>query len=325
MRPAWAGLLACATLAALPSAARGHEIDSASLSLTEVEAGRFAVRWHASSRTLQDDLGSAVVFPRPCRLAGAELDCGSAGLVGMIAFPWIGGSLTRVVVDVQWRDGARLLRVVTPSSGSLRVYGIPRSGWRALAPVVADYTRLGVEHILTGFDHLLFVVALVLLVGRGAKLLATVTAFTVAHSVSLAATVLGLIRVPSAPVEASIALSIVLVCAECLRRRGDARDSLAQRAPWVVAFAFGLLHGLGFASALLDLGVPEAHVPAALLCFNIGVELGQLAVIAVVIGVEKIAARLRVGRPWMRPGLVYAMGSIAAFWSLDRIAAVFRP
>jgi hypothetical protein len=310
-------------VAVAPGAARSHEIDSASLSLTEIDAGRFLVRWHASSRTLQDDLGSAVVFPRGCRLEADHLDCGSTGLVGAIAFPWIEGTVTRVVVDVQWRDGTRLLRVVTPSAGSLRVYGMARSGWRGLAPVVADYTRLGVEHILTGFDHLLFVVALVLLVRRGARLLATVTAFTAAHSVSLAATVFGLVQVPPAPVEASIALSIVLVCAECLRR-GDGRGSLAQRAPWVIAFVFGLLHGLGFASALLELGVPEQHVPAALLSFNVGVELGQLGVIALVVGVEKMGARLRVARPWMRPGLVYAMGSVAAFWSLERIAAVFR-
>jgi hypothetical protein len=136
-------------------------------------------------------------------------------------------------------------------------------------------------------------------------------------------TVLGLVRVPSPPVEASIALSIVLVCAECLRTA----DSLARRAPWAVAFAFGLLHGLGFASALLDVGVPEQHVPAALLCFNVGVEIGQLAVIAAVIvavlGARRLVARLAIERPWWRRGLIYAMGSVAAFWSLERIAAVF--
>jgi hydrogenase/urease accessory protein HupE len=197
------------------------------------------------------------------------------------------------------------------------------SGWRALQPVVVDYTELGIEHILTGFDHLLFVVALVFLVrGRG-QLLATITAFTVAHSLSLAATVLGLVHVPSPPVEASIALSIVLVCAECLRGDHLEHASLTRRAPWAVAFAFGLLHGLGFASALLELGVPEQHLPAALFCFNVGVELGQLAVVAVVIGLRRLATRLRINRDWMRSVLVYAMGSLAAYWSIDRIGAVF--
>ena len=171
MRRAPACLLACAIFAAA-AAARGHELDSASLSLTEVDAGRFLVRWHASSQTLQDDLQTAVVFPAPCRLQADRLDCGSAGLVGTIAFPW----LTRVVVDVAWRDGSRLLRVVSASSPTLHVYGLAASGWRALRPIVADYTKLGVEHIWTGFDHLLFVVALALLVRRGRKLLATITA-----------------------------------------------------------------------------------------------------------------------------------------------------
>jgi hydrogenase/urease accessory protein HupE len=313
-----APLLACALLL-VSGSARGHELESASLSLTELESGRYLVGWHASSPSLQEDLGAAAAFPRPCRLQGAYLECGRSGLVGSIAFPWIGGTSTRVVVDVQWRDGMRLSRVVTASSPALRVYGVHASGLRALEPIAVDYIRLGVEHILTGFDHLLFVVGLALLVRRGAPLVTTITAFTIAHSLSLAVTVLGLVRVPSPPVEASIALSIVLVCAECLRPA----DSLAMRAPWAVAFVFGLLHGLGFASALLELGVPEQHIPAALLFFNVGVELGQLGVIAVVMGLRLLVKRLRLQRYWMRRGLIYAIGSMAAFWSLDRIGAVF--
>ena len=245
---AWLSLALGAALALVSGPARAHELDSASLSLKELDAGSFAVRWHASSRTLNDDLGAAITFPTPCRLTGARLVCGPAGLVGEIGFPWLEGTLTRVVVDVAWRNGTRLLRVASPGSPRVRVYGIPATGLRALVPIVVDYTGLGVEHILTGLDHLLFVVALTLLVRRGRQLLATITAFTLAHSVSLALTVLGFVRVPSPPVEASIALSIVLVCGECLRPA----DSLTRRAPWAVAFAFGLLHGLGFASALLD-------------------------------------------------------------------------
>jgi len=314
-----AALLPVVLLAA-SGVARSHELDSASLSLKEIESGRFLVGWRASSRTLQEDLGTAVVFPRPCRLQGLQLACGASGLVGSIEFPWIEGTLTRVVVDVEWRDGTRLLRVVAPSAPRLLVYGVPASGWRALEPIAVDYTKLGIEHILTGFDHLLFVVALALLVRRGGQLLATITAFTVAHSLSLALTVLGFLHVPSPPVEASIALSIVLVCAECLR---PAR-SLTKRAPWAVALAFGLLHGLGFASALLELGVPEQHVPSALLCFNVGVELGQLGIIALVTFVRRLVSRLGVEQDGPRRALVYAMGSVAAYWSIDRIAAVLR-
>jgi hydrogenase/urease accessory protein HupE len=187
--------------------------------------------------------------------------------------------------------------------------------------VIADYVRLGVEHILTGYDHLLFVVALTLLVRKRRALLATITAFTLAHSLSLASTVLGLVSIPAAPVEATIALSIVLVCAECVRR--EQPDSLTRRAPWVVAFAFGLLHGLGFASALLEIGLPEQHLPSALFCFNLGVELGQLAVIGVVMALRGLAAHFKVRQTWPGRALVYGMGGLAAFWSLDRIIAVF--
>jgi hydrogenase/urease accessory protein HupE len=301
--------------------AGAHEIESASLSLTEVASNRFRVRWQATSPSLQRELGAAVRFPAPCRLSGEHLECDASGLVGTLEFPWLEGTLTRVLVDVEWRDGGRLSRVLTASSPPLNVYGVPSDGLRSLAPIAVDYTWLGVEHILGGFDHLLFVLALTLLVRRGRELVATVTAFTLAHSVTLVGTVLGVLRVPVAPVEAVIALSVVLVCAECLRPG----NSLAQRWPWLVAFAFGLLHGMGFASALLELGVPERHVPAALVCFNLGVELGQLGVILLAVVLQRLASRARVQPPWFRPALVHAMGGIAAFWSIDRIAALVQP
>jgi hydrogenase/urease accessory protein HupE len=318
--PALAWLL-CAALALIARTSGAHEIESASLSLREVAADRFLLRWQATSQTLQGDVASAVVFPGPCRREGAELRCAPPGLVGTLEFPWLEGTRARVLVDVEWQDGRRLSRVLTASNPSVNVYGMRAAGLSSLAPVARDYTWLGVEHILFGFDHLLFVVALAILVRSRRQLVATITAFTLAHSLSLAATVLGFVHVPAPPVEAAIALSIVLVCAECLQPR----DALARAAPWAVAFAFGLLHGLGFASALLELGVPEAHVPAALVCFNLGVELGQLAIIFVAIGLERLTQRLRLARPWQRPSLVYAMGGIAAFWSLDRIWALFAP
>lgn len=295
-----------------------HDFDSASLSLNEVASGRFRVRFQASSATLREELKAPAVFPSVCRYDGAYLDCGASGLVGTIEFPWLEGTLTRVLVQVDWQNGSRLLRVLSPSTPSLQVYGVPAGGLRNLTPIVRDYTWLGVEHIVTGFDHLLFVVALALLVRGGAPLVATVTAFTLAHSVSLAATVLGVVSLPPPPVEAVIALSIVLVCAECLRPA----DSLTRRAPWLVAFAFGLLHGLGFASALLEIGLPERHVPLALACFNVGVELGQLAAIAVVAIVRVLARRLRLEKAWLERGLIYAMGGVAAFWCVDRLGAV---
>ena len=311
-------LVALALLSGARSA-KAHSFDSASLSLTEVASGRFLLRWQASSATLRAELKTPAVFPSSCRIDGAYLDCGARGLVGTIEFPWLEGTLTRVVVQIDWQNGTRLSRVLTPSSPRLSVYGMPEGGGlRRLLPVVGDYTWLGVEHILTGFDHLLFVIALALLVRGRAQLFATITAFTLAHSVSLAATVLGIVSLPAAPVEASIALSIVLVCAECLRPG----DSLTRRAPWSVAFAFGLLHGLGFASALLEIGLPERHLPLALACFNVGVELGQLAAIAAFASVRALVRRSGLERPALSRGVIYAMGGMAAFWCIDRFGAV---
>jgi len=317
-----AALVALALVLLVPGAprrAQAHAVDSASLTLSEFEPGRFVVRFQAGSQALSRQLASPAVFPAPCRLAGDLLDCGPAGIAGTLEFPWLEGTLTHLLVDIEWRDGSRLLRVVTASTPALAVYGGSATGLRSLVPLVSDYAGLGIEHILTGFDHLFFVLALTLLVQRRGLLLATITAFTLAHSLTLAATALGLVELPSAPVEVLIAVSIVLVCAECLRPA----ESLTRRAPWLVAFAFGLLHGMGFASALLEIGLPEKHLPGALFSFNLGVELGQLAVIAVAFALRALVRRSSWQRAWMAPALVYAMGSIAAFWVFDRLWAVF--
>ena len=314
----WRALLVLALWGvALPAWA--HQIDAASLLLRETTPGVFRVTWQASSASLQQDLTSPAVFPRGCTFDGSFLDCGEQGLRGRIEFPWLEGTLTHVLVDIEWQKQPRLFRTVTANSPSLLVDSAATGGLGFVWSIAVDYVVLGVEHILTGFDHLLFVVALTLLVRQRRALVLTITAFTLAHSLSLAGTVLGLVHVPSPPVEASIALSIVLVCAECLRPAG----SLTQRAPWLVAFAFGLLHGLGFASALLELGLPERHVPLALLFFNVGVELGQLGVIAAVTGVGGLVAHAGLRRVWLRPSVIYAMGTLAACWSLERALAVF--
>jgi hydrogenase/urease accessory protein HupE len=319
---AHSGILALLLMGALvPSCpASAHEMDTFALTLREVADGRFLVTWHAGSPTLAERLSEPAVFPEPCRLQGSELVCGAAGLVGTIELPWLWASETRAMVQIEWLSGTRLLRVVDGRSPRLTVYGIPASaGLAFLRPIAADYTRLGVEHILAGFDHVLFVLALAILVRRRRQLVATVTAFTLAHSLTLACTVLGLINLPSPPVEAAIALSIVLVAAECLRPP----TSLAHRAPWLVAFAFGLLHGFGFASSLLAIGVPEKHVSAALLFFNVGVELGQLGVLAGV-GLLRLALRrFPVQHIHATRWLVYGIGGTAAFWSIERCMAVF--
>ncbi|HXJ23905.1 MAG TPA: HupE/UreJ family protein [Polyangia bacterium] len=308
-------------LAVLLLAARadGHSIDAATLTLTEVEDGTFSIQWQTLAGTLRQ-LRQPASYPKSCRQQGALLHCGPLGLVGTIDFPWLAGGESRVMVLIDWRSGSRLLRIVDGRSPSLTVYGIPASaGLRFLRPIAADYTRLGIEHILTGFDHLMFVLAITILVRSRRDLLLAITAFTIAHSLTLAATVLGWLQLPSAAVETTIALSIVLACAECLRPA----DSLAHRAPWLVTFAFGLLHGMGFASALLETGLPEQHVPTALLFFNVGVELGQLAAIAVFLAVGRLVSRIDRRPAWSMRAFVYAMGTTAAYWSLERGLAMF--
>lgn len=187
--------------------------------------------------------------------------------------------------------------------------------------VAATYFKLGVEHIIFGFDHLLFVVALVVLLRGAWRVAATVTAFTVAHSITLIATSLGMVTLPRAPVESAIALSIIFLALEIVRiSPGEVR--LSERFPWIVAFVFGLLHGFGFAGALAEIGMPEGEVPVALLTFNLGVEAGQLAIVAaasLVIGaIRHLAASA------LRPAQLvaaYAIGGIASFWFIERTLA----
>ncbi len=185
--------------------------------------------------------------------------------------------------------------------------------------VARTYLVIGVEHILAGFDHLLFVIALVLLLQSGWTVIKAATAFTVAHSLTLAGTTLGLFGLEQAPIEALIALSIVFLTVEIAKQDGVTKR-LTERIPWVVAFLFGLLHGFGFAGALREIGLPDGEVPMALLTFNLGVELGQLLVIALTLAL--LASLRRFAQPAMRPVTMtatYLIGGIASFWLIERI------
>jgi hydrogenase/urease accessory protein HupE len=190
----------------------------------------------------------------------------------------------------------------------------------ALAVMGAYFTH-GVEHILFGFDHLLFVLALILIVRSGRLLLWTITAFTIAHSITLALATLGFVHVPGPPIEATIAMSILLLAVELVHLdRG--RLGLSARWPWLVAFLFGLLHGFGFANALSDIGLPKGDIPLALFAFNVGVEFGQLAFVGVVLGVVTLSRRTGIARRiehCARPVATYAIGSLAAFWFFERL------
>ncbi|SPJ28253.1 HupE/UreJ family protein [Falsiruegeria mediterranea] len=187
------------------------------------------------------------------------------------------------------------------------------------------YTILGIEHILIGIDHLLFVLALLFVVGGGWMLVKTITAFTVAHSITLGLATLGYVSLPSAPVEAAIALSIVFLASEIIgHARG--RQSLTFKAPWLVAFAFGLLHGLGFAGALSEIGLPPSEIPVALLFFNVGVEIGQLLFVGVVLTLTWLLSQLALSSWWtkvVQGVVVYAIGTVAAYWLIERTLSMF--
>ena len=223
-----------------------------------------------------------------------------------------------VIVRVERKDGTSQMERLLPESPEFTVEAAAGTG-----EVAWSYLVLGVEHILGGVDHLLFVLALLLIVRDGKRILITVTAFTVAHSITLVAATLDWVHVPGPPVEAMIALSIVFVAAEIIRGL-HGKPGLTERAPWIVAFSFGLLHGFGFAGALAEVGLPQKAIPVALLTFNVGVELGQLIFVAVVVAVRALFARLPARAPAWTPYFApYAIGSIAMFWVFERIGAFF--
>lgn len=247
------------------------------------------------------------------------IDCGAEGLVGnSIQIAGLEATLTDVLARVAFASGVTHTQILRPNATGFVVKGAP-SKWS----VARDYTRLGIEHILGGIDHLLFVLALLIIVEGTRRLIATITAFTVAHSVTLAAATLGWVQVPQKPVEAVIALSIVFVAGEILHARAG-RESITKRWPWLVAFAFGLLHGFGFASALAEVGLPQKEIPLALLTFNIGVEAGQILFVIAVLGLLHMMKRVIKTEPrWAVPVTIYGIGGIAAFWVIERVNGFF--
>jgi hydrogenase/urease accessory protein HupE len=252
----------------------------------------------------------------------------SGGIAGQtVSIEGLSVTSTDVLVRIENLGGATQTERLSPAKTAFVVQIAP-GAWE----VVTTYLRLGIEHILFGFDHLLFVLALVILVRDWRRVAITVTAFTVAHSLTLAAATLGFVKVPGPPIEASIALSIVLVAAEILNaRRG--MPSLTARRPWLVAFSFGLLHGFGFASALAEVGLPHHAIPLALLCFNVGVEIGQLVFVAAVLVIGWFLRRMASLRLETAPvqrmvdrvdvAAAYGIGAVAAYWLIERTTAFF--
>jgi hydrogenase/urease accessory protein HupE len=310
--------------------ASAHEIRPAYLELRQTGADTYDVLWKVPARGDNMRLGIYVEFPSgttnvttPRTLFANDASTErwivkrAGGLTGdKIYVTGLEATMTDVLVRVENLDNNTQVTRVTPSSPSFVVAATPSA-----LEVTRTYLVLGVEHILFGIDHLLFVLALLILVKGWRKLVGTITAFTIAHSITLAAATLGFVHVPGKPVEATIALSIVFVACEIVHRC-QGRSGLTETWPWVIAFSFGLLHGLGFASALREVGLPQNAIPLALLFFNIGVEVGQLLFISVVLAVVALVRRIQIQVPRCAELIPpYAIGSIAMFWVIQRVAA----
>jgi hydrogenase/urease accessory protein HupE len=310
----------------LSSAASAHEARPGFLELRETGPGTYSFLWKKPTGG-EVEIQIAPVIPERCRLAtpdrqqltpGALLVRGTltceGGLAGKtIAIAGLEATITDVLVRLHHADGRLESHLVRPAMPSVTLGAVTTAGGRALG-----YVELGVQHILLGVDHLLFVLGLLLVVADRWMLVKTITSFTLAHSITLAIATLGYASAPLPPLNAAIALSILFLGPEVVRRsRGE--TSFTIRNPWFVAFAFGLLHGFGFASGLTAMGLPRAEVPLALLLFNVGVELGQLAFVLLVILLERSFSTLEVRwpRPVERlPG--YAVGTLGAYWTIQR-------
>ena len=295
--------------------ALAHEMSMAEMEVREVSHGAFLWQWTArDERAATEDLNP--VWPEACRAEANLLRCGEAGLIGTLAMEGVGKRYSAALVKVFWQDGSSRVYTITAGQPMVRLYGAADDP-RGSGEIASAYAVLGIEHILTGFDHLLFVIALLFLVGFNKRLIGTITAFTLAHSLTLALSALGLLTLRPPPVEATIALSIMLVAGEALH----SRQTLARRWPALVAFLFGLVHGLGFAGALQQIGLPQNHLAVALVTFNGGVEIGQLLVVAAAWLLWRALARWPTLASARAPAL-YAVGSVAAYWSIGRIVSL---
>jgi len=315
-------------LAGMP-AARAHEARPAYLEIKESAPGQYALLWRTpvlagvrlplvlSLPEGVKDLKPPVIQELTDSLVERRwIDAGPNGLAGQrIEIKGLQFTITDALVRFEWLDGRTVQSIVRPSQPWVEI-AASQTPWE----VTGTYVSEGIRHILFGADHLLFVLGLLLIVGNRWMLVKTVTAFTVAHSITLAIATLGVADVPALPLNAAIALSILFLGPEIVRVwRG--RTSFTIRHPWVVAFAFGLLHGFGFATAMTSAGLPRQDLPLALLSFNVGVELGQLGFVMLVLALERSFRVLQVHWPrWVQALPGYVVGSLGAFWTIQRVA-----
>jgi hydrogenase/urease accessory protein HupE len=315
------------------STATAHEARPAYLEVKETATGRFSVLWRTPVLSGMR-LPVALLFPddvRPVQTPTVQeladslverrsIDAGPNGLAGRrIEFPGLQMTIADVLVRVEMLDGRRWTTIVHPAQPWVEIAA--SQTWLGVA---GTYVVQGIRHILFGADHLLFVLGLLLIVDDRWMLLKTITAFTVAHSLTLAIATLGYADAPVVPLNAAIALSILFLGPEIVRRwRGETSFTIAH--PWVVAFAFGLLHGFGFAGALTSAGLPRHELPLALLSFNGGVEIGQVGFVVLMLALERAFRVLEFEWPrWVRALPGYAVGSLGAFWTLQRLSVLLQ-
>ena len=319
-------------LLCLATHAHAHEVRPGYLELTESGSGDLRIIWRQpisgiyavplvptiSTGWLQGEPYSSsrteTSYVREWRIPAPHAELAGA----TVEVQGLERTITDVLLRVVYANGTEVAQLLNPATPRLRL----PSAVKAELPI-REYLELGFTHIWSGIDHLLYICGLVLLVRDTRSLVKTITAFTVAHSITLGAAALGYVHVPTAPVEATIALSIAYVAAEVINAR-DGRESLVRRAPWVMAFGFGLLHGLGFAGALAEVGLPAHAIPLALLLFNAGIEIGQLTFVASLLlsaaALRRVAPTLFSRLSWAPP---HAIGSLACFWLIERIQAIF--
>ncbi len=329
---------AAALLTLLGAAVQAHDIGITQTELLELDGDlyQFSARIGPGAVARHP----APEFPAHCAFSGSpagvqtpsarvwEIACdGRLTADDAIVLRWLRDG---AMVAAEWRDGSSGRRLFGNDQGAITInLNELQAGSSSTLDAIGRYTVLGVEHILEGIDHLLFVLGLLLIVStpsvRVLPLIQTVTAFTVAHSLTLGLATLGFVDFPSRPVEAAIALSIVFLAMEVVRG-WQGHESLTHRQPWLVAFGFGLLHGLGFAGALADVGLPQAEIPIALLFFNIGVEIGQLLFVAVVLAGRWLLLKLPLTWPvWTAYAPVYLIGVTGAYWVIERVGSMSVP
>ena len=326
-------LSACARLILVlyfSSFAFAHEMRPAYLELRQTGLETYDVLWKVPGQGDNLRLGLYVELPAACTILNKPwasmvnrafserwtVNCAGGLTGGTIHIAGLSATMTDVLVRLERLDGSTQVTRLTPSAPSFAVEAAPSS-----LEVTRTYLVLGIEHILTGIDHLLFVLALLIITHGGWKMVKTVTAFTLSHSLTLTAATLGWVHIPPPPVEAVIALSIVLVAAEIIRQQ-HGFEGITARAPWLVAFSFGLMHGLGFAGGLSEAGLPAGHISSALLCFSLGVETGHFLFIGLVLAFIAIIRRVHIPIPrWGELVPPYAIGSVAMFWVIQRLAA----